>query len=287
MNLPALLLVVTTAVTQPVPEDFPSLPLAETPSNSARLELIAGQALHGGVQGFLVCGLLRCDAVPHLSVSLLGVGTGALGSWLLSNQGLTPGQAQVINAGSFWGTWYGLAGSRVLALPTDRGIALTMGGALGMTGVGLLFAHYGRPLSGQVSMANSGGLWGGLLSAAFLGVLFPNERSESFLFMNLLATSAGLTSLGILSVFHPVSRGRMLLIDLGGLVGGLVGFFGPILLGANQLQPVLLSAGVGMAVGLTGATLLTRGVDAPEAPAVTLAPTALPGGAGLSLAGRF
>jgi hypothetical protein len=287
MNLPALLLLVTTAVTQPVPEDFPSLPLAETPSSSARLELIAGQALHGGVQGFLVCGLLRCDAMPHLGVSLLGAGTGALGSWLLSRPGLTPGQAQVINAGSFWGTWFGTLGAMLLALPTDRGIGLMMGSSLGMTGVGLLFAHYGRPLSGQVSMANSGGLWAGILTAAFLGALSPNRSSELFLFAELLATSAGLTSMGLLSVFHPVSRGRMLLIDMGGLVGGLLGFFTPFILGANQLQPVLLSTGVGMAVGLAGATLLTRGVDAPEAPAVTLAPTALPGGAGLSLAGRF
>lgn len=287
MNLPALLLLVTTAVTQPVPEDFPPLPLVETPSDSARLELIAGQALHGGVQGLLVCGLLRCDVAPHLGVSLLGAGTGAVGSWLLSHQGLTPGQAQVINAGSLWGTWYGTLGAMLLALPTDKGIGLVMGSALGMTGVGVLFAHYGRPLSGQVSMANSGGLWAGLLTAVFLGALSPTRSSEPFLLAELLATGAGLTSLGILSVFHPVSRGRMLLIDLGGLVGGLVGFFAPFFFGANQLQPVLLSAGVGMAVGLTGATLLTRGVDAPQAPAVTLAPTALPGGAGLALAGRF
>jgi uncharacterized membrane protein YuzA (DUF378 family) len=94
--------------------------------------------------------------------------------------------------------------------------------------------------------------------------------------------------MGLLSVFHPVSRGRMVLIDMGGLVGGLIGFFTPFVLGTHlQLQPVLLSTGVGMAVGLAGATLLTRGADAPEAPALTLAPTALPGGAGLSLAGRF
>jgi hypothetical protein len=226
--------------------------------------------------------------MPHLGVSLLGAGTGALGSWLLSRPGLTPGQAQVINAGSFWGTWYGTLGAMLLALPTDRGIGLMMGSSLGMTGVGVLFAHYGRPLSGQVSMANSGGLWAGILTAAFLGALSPNRSSELFLFAELLATGTGLTSLGILSVFHPVSRGRMVLIDMGGLVGGLIGFFTPFVLGTHpQLQPVLLSTGVGMAVGLAGATLLTRGVDAPEAPAVTLAPTALPGGAGLSLAGRF
>jgi hypothetical protein len=64
-------------------------------------------------------------------------------------------------------------------------------------------------------------------------------------------------------------------------------FTPPIIFKVTRGDVVLVSTGIGMVVGLASATLLTQGLDAPGAPAVALTPTALPGGAGLALAGRF
>jgi hypothetical protein len=99
----------------------------------------------------------------------------------------------------------------------------------------------------------------------------------------------GLISFALLSQSMPVSRGRVLLIDAGGILGGLLGA-AAVALATDDGDPILVGAGVGVLGGLGLATWLTSDFDAPArtGPQVTLAPTLMGReGAGLVLGGRF
>jgi hypothetical protein len=260
----------------------------EAPSGGARASLAIVQTLHGIAQGILLCVIADCDTRAGVAVSLLGGGAGAAASMLLTKGGLTSGQAAAINSGTLWGFGYGAASQAIFDLQGDDSIAAVMFSALGFTGLGILVAELANPTAGQVSMANSGGLWAGTVTALFLATL-DNGDTDTFLAIEEGVVGAGILSLALLSRNVPVSRGRMLLIDAGGILGGLLGASALFIIDENSGDAILVSAGVGALAGLGAATLLTRDFDAPDAPQVTVAPAMMGrhGGAGLALLGRF
>jgi hypothetical protein len=256
-------------------------------SRLGRAELVVVQTLHGGLQGVLWCGVLECEARPLVALSLLGAGTGAAGAWYFTRGGVTAGQALAINSGTAWGLWYGFVWNQLQQPTTQKGTAMVAGSGLALTGLSIAGAIYGRPTAGQVSMGNSGGLWAGALAGMVMSIL-DVESDQSFYTTQLLATSGGIALLYLASDRYPVSRGRMLLIDSGGIIGGLVGAAAVVLLlDPQDSDAVLVGSTAGVVTGLATAAWLTRRFDAPEAPAVTLLPAALGGGPGVVLAGRF
>jgi hypothetical protein len=136
-------------------------------------------------------------------------------------------------------------------------------------------------------MANSGGLWSGVVTALILSTL--DGDTKAFFGIESVVTGVGITSLALLSRTYSVSRGRMLLIDSGGILGALLGGASVALLGGDS-KPVAIGAAFGTLAGLGLTTYITRDFDGPSTPEpeVTLAPTVLGhGGAGLMLGGRF
>ncbi len=260
----------------------------EPRSNAARASLVVVQTLHGAAQGVLLCAIGDCSGQGYAAVSLLGAGAGAASSLLLTRGGITDGQAAVINSGTVWGFWFGVASLLALDLNDNDALGAAVLGGAGFTGVGVLLAHFVSPTSGQVSLANSGGLWAGVVTALFLGTADSTD-TRAFFGAELGATAAGILSMAILSKYVEVSRGRMLIIDAGGILGGLVGASAVYLTAGNDAgDAILIGSGIGVLGGLALTTYLTRNFDAPDAPQVTLAPLTTPhGGKGLSLAGRF
>ncbi|NOJ94445.1 hypothetical protein HMI51_16095 [Corallococcus coralloides] len=83
----------------------------------------------------------------------------------------------------------------------------------------------------------------------------------------------------------------MLLIDAGGILGGLMGLSALFLvLDDDHGDALLVGTAVGVLAGLGTATFLTRDFDAPDnTPAVSVVPAAMGrhGGMGLAVLGQF
>ncbi|MFP2932924.1 hypothetical protein ACLESO_48805, partial [Pyxidicoccus sp. 3LG] len=240
-------------------------------------------------QGLLLCGIADCSGQAFAAVSLLGAGAGAASTLLLARNGVTSGQGAAINSGTIWGFWFGITAQAAIEMDDNASLATVMAGAAGFTGVGILLAHSARPTAGQVSMANSGGLWAGVVTALLLATS-DSDDDQTFFAIEIGATGAGIVSLAILSRSISVSRGRMLLIDAGGILGGLLGATATYLVaGDNSGDAILVGSAAGVVGGLVLATHLTRDFDAPgTGPQAMLTPTLMGrDGAGMALVGRF
>src|SRR5439155_2019108 len=141
----------------------------------------------------------------------------------------------------------------------------------------------------QVAMATSGGVWLAVISSGFLESV-ANNGSGGVASLRWgvadLGAVLGLAGGAVAAHFHPVSRLRMLLVDLGGLVGGVFGLGVGAAIGFSFPQgPSLYGAMIGAttAAGLVGAWMLTGRIE-DEGPAVTLVPIAGPNAAGASIA---
>lgn len=268
------------------PEEDKAPARGEVPTRGARAAVIVGQTIHGATQGLLLCAIVECKEQGYPSAGLLGAGVGLTTS-LLAARGLTPGQAGAINSGTVWGFWFGVASLVAFDLEDDEAIGAAIAGGAGFTGLGILLAGVLQPTAGQVSMANSGGLWAGALTALFLT---PMDRLtvEDVFRVELGATAGGLLAFAVLSSVVPVSRGRMLLIDAGGIIGGLAGAsFVFSFLGEESGDGIAVGTGVGALAGLALTTYLTRNFDG-RGPEVALAPTTMGrGGTGLALVGTW
>ncbi|WP_223641871.1 hypothetical protein [Corallococcus sp. EGB] len=262
----------------------------EAPSQGARASLTVVQTMHGVTQGILLCAISHCqDTRAYVALSLLGGGAGAAISLLTTRGGLTQGQAAAINSGTVWGFGYGLASMSSFDLEGDQATGMVMAGALGFTGLGILVAEFARPTAGQVSLTNSGGLWAGVV----VGLLMATQEGETrdFIGIEQGVVGAGLLTFALVSRNLDISRGRVLLIDAGGILGGLVGLSALYLaLNTDNRDALLVGTSVGVVAGLGTATFLTRDFDAPDAtPAVSVVPAAMGrhGGMGLAVLGQF
>jgi hypothetical protein len=265
-----------------------SLLTVEKPSGFARGSLVVWQTLHGATQGALLCAIADCEARAALGVSLLGAGAGAAVSWLLSDGGVTSGQSGAINSGTTWGIWYGLATIGMLDLDGDTSAGAVMASMAGFTGMGVAVALLLVPTAGQVSLANSGGLWTGVVTALILATM-DNGDTKSFFAIESLVSTVGILSFAALAQNYPVSQGRVLLIDSGGVLGGLLGAATVALLGGDG-DGAAIGAGVGALAGLGFTTWLTRNFDTPASagPQVSMGPSLLgQQGMGLMVGGRF
>lgn len=268
--------------------ETPALMAPEKPTGFARGGLVVWQTMHGAAQGILLCVIADCSGRAFLGVALLGAGVGSTASLLLTPNGITPGQSAAINAGTSWGVWYGVTAFTLIDFDDGNAdIGVTMFSMASLTGAGIAVAMLASPTAGQVSMTNSGGLWAGVVTALFL-LTSDSEDNKAFFAIESGVTSVGLISFALLSESIPISRGRVLLIDAGGILGGLLGAAAVALLTENE-DPILIGAGIGTLGGLGLSTWLTRDFDTPSTgPEVTLAPTLMGReGAGLVLAGRF
>ncbi|NMO17692.1 hypothetical protein HPC49_22160 [Pyxidicoccus fallax] len=258
-------------------------------SDSGLAAMTVVQTLHGAAQGILLCAIAECSAQGVAAASVLGAGAGAATVLLLAKgSGVTSGQAAAINSGTVWGFWFGIASLLAFDLGGDDAIGTVMLGGAGFTGVGILLALTARPTAGQVSMANSGALWTGVVTALLLATS-DSDDTETFFAVELGATAAGLVVLGALSTTFEVSRGRMLIIDAGGIIGGLLGAASTfVLAGENAGDEILVGTAAGVVGGLALTAYLTRDFDTPDAPQAVLTPTLLGrDGMGLAVVGRF
>lgn len=254
------------------------------PTGLARAELVLGQTLHGLTQGVWGCVMLPCtDGALGTGIVLLSAGLGGTASYFLTTWGISPGDATAVNSGTAWGIFVAAALAQMTDLRSNASFfrAMSLGGWLG-TAAGVGVALLVHPAAGQVSLVNSFGIWTG----ALVGTLIAQIQPEAHLSwtLELVSTAVALGLGTVFAAYVPLSRTRVLLMDLGALLGGLLG--AAISAATN---PSLIGAGaaIGGAVGLGGMALVAREWDRPTGLAVTLLPVGPGSRAGFSCAVAF
>ncbi len=273
----------------------------ETVSKQARAELVAFQTLHGLAIGVETCLIFQCSEIrPQLGSIALGMGAGFTTSLLLSRDGVMPGQAATFNTGAAWGYWNGLLINNLFNEDDDERAlgGLTLAGqAIGIGSAALVWNLF-EPTSGTVSMATSGAIWTSvitLLSVMTFDASFSDVAVNSSL---LAASNIGLVGGALLAQSHPMSRGRLLIIDAGGALGFFTGILGYVLVAdttKNSYESMNFRAAVasglaGTALGLGLATFFTRDWDVDDDDtdiSAQLFVTPTDGGAVVGFAGNF
>jgi hypothetical protein len=251
----------------------------EKTTGLARAELAAGQTLNGAIIAGAMCDLFGCSDVRAFAGSLmLGAGSGLVLSLVLTSDGLTPGHAASLNHGAAWGLWNGVALSvGVPSSVSQSGIggAILLGSLAGL-GTGEVLYRSFHPSAGDVSIATSAGLWSAVLFNLALGTAQTSIDPRAQVLLTLVVSDAALLGGAFLADAVPMSRGRALLIDIGGGVGLLMGAGGALLAGGEHTSSDLIfglgAAGTFAGLGLTW--LLTRSWDVNDVPVqVGVAPT--------------
>ena len=206
------------------------------------------------------------DGKTYLALTIAGAGAGLIGALVGTRAvSMSEGRAATIEGATTWST----ANAAALCAIADRDGRSTLGATLGAGAVGLVVSaaltSSRAPSAGDMSIVNSAGAWGlvaGALSLTFAGDDVSPQRAGWTL---LAGTDLGLLVGGLTASRVEVSRGRMLVIDAGGILGALVGVAIPVFAEAHDPQAYGLAALAGITVGLGTARHLTASWD-DEAP---------------------
>jgi hypothetical protein len=232
-------------------------------SNIARGELVFWSTVGGVFTGANICVIANCQTDrEYAAVYTLSVGGSLALAVAASRNGVAQGEAQLYNSAQTWGTWNALAINDDFAQSTNQALIALAGQGVGLlAGIGLWQAWH--PTQGDVALTNSALLWSTVLTL-WAHIAFKEDPS--------LRTVVAIGDLGIvagalISREVKMSRGRTLLIDVGGILGILAG--GLVAAGVKDEQTTGIALFVGTAAGLAIATVATDDWDAPEGLHVT------------------
>jgi hypothetical protein len=247
------------------------------PDRSGRVELQVWGTLYGLWLGIAVPGAFGADGSEAYGAGiLLGAPAGLLTARLATrSRAFSEGQTRAITWGGTWGTWQGLGWAEVLDLGTEsdclpdycydtgdateeRFTAMIVGGLAGIAAGGLLSR---RPIdAGVAAGAHYGSLWGSWLGLAGAWVA-DVEDDDNLWASSLVAGNLGLVAGGWLAARHDLSRNRVRLISLAGLLGGLAGAGVDMLVQPDDDQVIF---GIPLALSVAGlgvGTYVTRDHD--------------------------
>lgn len=236
-------------------------------------------AVNGAVLGgFLAFSIQRASVDnpdnaddPRVLLPLLTLGTGVgLGGSLLAAEewDVTTGAAWFLSAGTWWGAASGFflaSGTDVLPLNSRY----LYGAAGGVTGLGLsIFALTRKPIDdGGALLTHSGGALG-----LYLGSIIELMARGSFdrppPLGQGIGAAVGVVGTGVLATQLKISPSRVLLLDVGVGLGGLVGAAAtsPLVFDqptATQTRVFLIAALSGSVIGGVTTAFLTRHWNAP------------------------
>jgi hypothetical protein len=249
----------------------------------ARLRLVAAAAALGVTSG---SGLAFASGDSAVALAG-GVGGGALGLFgaLLYLPDQVPlGAANLTITAGVIGGVAGYAAARVLTGRERIAQPIQGAGALLGTALGYYVGAREAVSPGEAALINSSALWGTAMGSLF-ALSFGAEDSR--VSAGLVVTGLGLGAVSgvLMARSYQVSRRRAVLIDIGGIAGLLGGLASERLVYSTVSddpsveQAANFSIG-GLALGLIGAGILTRNLDAPKLgvkPAIGTATTSLGG----------
>jgi hypothetical protein len=247
------------------------------PIRSGRVELVIASMVFGGAAGpLLVASVVGpCPAntscfansgtglLVYLLSAGAGLGAGFLGSFLSTRDGIKVGYSSLMIGSAVWGTSIATGLSLGLDIKTNFVYGLAIAGSgIGMT-AGFLIARKLDISAGDAALVNTGGGWGTATGVLLAQSIFRNPSGSQFGWFMLGGTTAGLLTGSLLSWKLELSRGRVGLIDVGGLAGTGLGFALGYVIGYNSKSEDDIQTGAryalgGMALGLLAGAVLTR-----------------------------
>jgi hypothetical protein len=242
------------------------------PIRSGRTELVIASMVFGGAAGpLLVASILGDSSFGNSGLGLLvymlssgaGIGAGFLGSFLSTRDGIKVGTSSLMIGSAVWGTSLATSLSLGLDVPARYIYGLAIAGSgIGMS-AGFLIARKLDISAGDAALVNSGGTWGTATGALLAQAIIRSPSGSQFGWFMLGGTTAGLFTGGMLAWKLELSRGRVGLIDVGGLAGTGLGFALGYVIGVNSQSEDNIQTGAryalgGMALGLLAGAVFTR-----------------------------
>lgn len=243
----------------------------DAPDKVARGELVLWSTVGGVFTAANVCVIEGCNSQrTTAAVYTLSVGGSLALALAASRHGVAQGEAQLYNSAQTWGSWNGLAINNGFAHDGgEAAIALGAQGAGLLAGIGLWRTWH--PTQGDVALTNSFLLWSTVLTL-WGHVIADTEPKLSTV---VIAGDLGIVLGALTSTRVKMSRGRTLLIDVGGVLGILGG--GLVAVGTRDTSAAGFSLFIGTAAGLGIAAAATKNWDGPP---VTITPTRITGASG-------
>jgi hypothetical protein len=236
-----------------------------------RRQLVAFSAVGAA---FATGGLLAAfDETVITTLGVLGgIGAGLFGSYLYLPDAVPLGTSNLTITAGLAGSLAGFTGA--LVFTGEQRIAQPIQGISTLLGAGIGYYAGSRTniSPGDAALINSSVLWGAAAGGLFALSFGADDRRIS---AGLALSGLGLgTASGILmSSYFDISRRRAVLIDIGGLLGVIGGLAAEGLAFPTADQTTAAATEHianfmlgGMAVGLLGAGILTRHIDAPKIP---------------------
>ena len=238
-------------------------------SRVARSELVFWSTLGGASLALNLCAAIDCTTDrEYAGVYTLTMGGALAASLFATRRGVRQGEAQLYNSAQTWGAWNALLindGFADTAQEASISIAMQLGGLAAGIGLWQLW----RPTQGDVALTNTFLLWGSVLTV--WGHLAADE--EPSLRAVIIAGDVSLLLGALISRHAKVSRGRTLLIDVGGVLGSMTG--GLAALGSDDESGAGVAMIIGTSLGLGLGILGSRTWDKPAA--VQLTPAVIEG----------
>jgi len=271
-------------------------------AGGGRTDFIVTNTLFGAWLGVAVPAAFEADDPTPYGVGLIaGPGLGLLGSLMYTTTyPITSGQTAAYRWSFLWLSWQAfliqeLTGIGIRESCSPDGVggeycydetssgarfgALIAGGAAGI-GAGLALTRLNLP-AGDVALVQDASAWGTTFGAALSILLAPDgDPSDNAVYGWMAAAGNGflLGAIPLARAWRP-SVGRVRLITISGIAGGLVGIGLDLIGDVDDDKAAVAIPTLGAAVGLAASTVLTARRDASRAEA----PAPVGGGALLQL----
>jgi len=243
----------------------PVVPIVYVDSGG-RTELLIFSGYYGLWLGLATPAAAEADSPAPYGLGLL-IGPAAsifLTHELTKDAVIGRGRAFMIAFGAHFGTWQGVGWS-VYANDTDNGgddrNVIAYGEAAGLVGLAAAAVltsavHYSAGQAELVSSSMMWGAWFGIVAATF-----TEGKDIRYLSTSLLGSDIASLGTMIAAPAFNISPTRVRFIDLGGFLGTCAGLGVNLLATNDNGEAFIAILGVGTAVGMTAAAVLTRNMD--------------------------
>jgi tetratricopeptide (TPR) repeat protein len=235
---------------------------------TGRRQFIAYATLAGGAAGGTLAGASSEPGVVFTGAAI-GLGAGFFGSYFITPRDIPLGTSSLAITSSLIGGVL-VGGSTVLFTGDGNRIAPAIGTGLVLGGIaGFYIGNRTKITPGDAAVINSGAVWGTVVGSLFSGSFEATQTRSIGSGLTLSGLGMGTLAGVLMTRYFSVSRTRAALIDLGGVVGMLVGIAiesgvssrnGDTAAGDRTANYTL----GGLATGLVVSGILTRNIDSPK-----------------------
>lgn len=228
---------------------------------SGRTELLVFSGYYGLWAGIALPAALQADSPQAYALGLIlgGPLAVALTHNITKEASISSGRATMISLGGHLGTWQGLGWAGVAEQPAHA--IMGYGLLAGLAGIGAATAmtnHYDFS-TGHAAVTNSSAHWGAWFGLVI--AMLSDQEDKHLLRSMLISTDVAVLSTGLLAKNVKMSKARMRLIDLAGVIGTMIGFGVDMMIEVDNENTAFAIGGLGTISGLWAGTAMTRNYD--------------------------